>query len=135
MIPWPRKPFIHSLIHSLIHPQLLDSTFCLAPWILSRWGSWLRHTPLSSALGKAKAQDLGSVEPVVPLTVQASQMTSNPSVTQSSGLWLGSPGKEIETQGRRQVKLAHVPPSEESAFPGDPGVARLDTAWLCMPPL
>lgn len=75
------------------------------------------------------------MEPVVPLTAHASQMTSNPSVTQSSGLWLGSPGKEIETQGRRQVKPAHVPPSEESAFPGYTGVARLDATWLRMPPL
>lgn len=39
MIPWPRKSFTHSLIHSFTYSStLLNSISCLAPWTLTIGG-------------------------------------------------------------------------------------------------
>lgn len=81
---------IHPSIHSLIHPQPLSSTSGLAPGPSA--GVCLGSTGLTVlSTGQSQGPGPGLWRPELSLVAQASQMTSNPSVTQSSGLWPGSP--------------------------------------------
>lgn len=88
MKPWPAKPIIHSFMYPSIAAGLHSLSGPLAP----QPACVLAH-PTELSTGQIWGPGPGLWKPVLPFAAQASQMTSNLSVTQSSGLWLGSPGE------------------------------------------